>query len=494
MGVFTRLVRQSSLYAIGNVILKLSGLILLPLYLNLLSEEAFGYFALVDVTGRILILIGGLGLSTGLLRFLSSKDYKSERPSLPFTSLVTAAGAAIFIVAVVFAGARQTSELLLSSPEHTYVIRLMAVYAGFKIVESIPLMLLRVHERVGLYVTATAAEILVQIGAVLYLFVHLERGLNGIFESYALSAAVGALVLNGGMLRRVSWSFRAELVKPLIRFGLPLVWAGLAALFLNIGDRYLLKAMAGATTVGVYDWSARLGGALNMLLAQSFQLAFNVIGLKVMDKTEVGAAIYRRVFRHFAVWAGWAVLGLSLLAYDFTLLLSDKPAYLAAETLVLPIALGFMLHAVYLILINILLLREKTRTIAVLVFAAATGNIILNLILIPFFGALGAAIATLISYALLMVSAARVSEREITVGYAWPKLIVVGLLVILLYGVGHLTLEWSAAARLTARVGLIAAYVPLAFALNLYTFDEVRTGIDWLRSRLAKSNVESNTS
>lgn len=490
-GVFSRLVQQSSLYAIGNVILKVAGLILLPLYLNLLTEDAFGHFALLDVTGRVLILIGGLGLSTGLLRFMSDREYESDRPSLPFTSLTTILAAALVIVAVVWAFARPVSTLLLNTAEHELLVRLMAVYAAFKIVESIPLMLLRIRERVGLYVAATAAEVVVLIGAVLLLFVHLDRGLAGIFESYALSAGIGMIVLVGGMLVRVEWSFRWDLVRPLIRFGLPLVWAGLAALALNVGDRYLLKALTGAATVGIYDWAARLGGAMNMLLAQSFQLAFNVIGLKVMERTDVGATVYRRVFRHFAIWAGWAVLGLSLLAYDFTRIISTKSAYLSAETLVLPIALGFMLHAIYLIHVNVLLLRDKTRIIAVIVFGAALGNIVLNLALIPLLGAMGAALATLVSYALLLFAAARASERQIKVGYAWGKLIVAALLVVGLYGVGHLTLEWSNAARLAARIGLIAAYAPLAFALGLYTADELRLAFDWVRTRLIRTPSNS---
>ena len=273
----------------------------------------------------------------------------------------------------------------------------------------------------------------------------LERGLRGVMEAYALSAGVGMVVLAGAMLSRVAWRYEAALLRPLVRFGVPLVLAGLASLFMNIGDRYLLKALTDAATVGVYDWAARLAGVLNMLFVNSFQLAFGVLGLKVLATKEEGVSVYRRTFRHFVIWTGWCVLGLSLLAYDFTALVSSKEAYLAADVLVLPLALGFMAFGVYYIMVNVLFTGGKTLVLAGRVFFSAVFNAVLNVVLIPPLGALGSAVATTAAYFALMGLAARAARRQLVVDYAWGKLVVVVGLVVALYAAGLPTADWPRA-------------------------------------------------
>lgn len=478
---FSRLLRQSGIYALGNLLLKLSGLLVVPVYLHVLSGAEYGYFALLDATARVVILVAGLGLATGVMRFLTQAATEEEQAAVPFTALVVSAAAGLAACALCWAFAAPLAALLTDAPERADLVRWLGVYAAFKVVEAIPTMLLRTQERAGLYVTAALAETLLLVGSVLVLLLGFDRGLRGVVEAYAFSAGVGATVLVAAMLVRVPAVFDARLVRPLVGFGAPLVLAGLAGLFLNLGDRYLLKALADAATVGIYDWSARLAGALNMLVVQSFQLAFGVLGLKTLGGTDDGRPVYRRTFRHFVLWAGWAVLGLSLLAYDVTRLAADDAAYLAAETLVLPIALGFMLYGVYVVVINVLYAASNTRTIAAVVFGAAVLNAALNVVLIPVLGAWGAAAATALAYGVLTAVTARAAERQYPVGYPWGVLGAVLLLVVGLYLGARPTLDWSPWGRLAARMALIAAYWPLVLALRLYRVDEIRAGLDRLR-------------
>ena len=83
--VSSRLLRQSSLYALGNIALKASGLLLAVLYLNpaYLSVADFGYYGLLIVTSQFAIFIAGLGLGAGLLKFMTDAAYESAHPVLP---------------------------------------------------------------------------------------------------------------------------------------------------------------------------------------------------------------------------------------------------------------------------------------------------------------------------------------------------------------------------------------------------------------------------
>lgn len=482
---FGRIISQSGAYALGNMALKLGGLLVLPLYVNWLSEADFGYFSLLDVTARLLTLVVGLGLASGLQRFATQETDAATRRALPFTTLVLSVGAAGFAVMGLWAVAPALASVLLDDPDRALLVRFMAVFAALKVVQGIPMMFIRASERAVLYVAVTLVELVLLVGGVYVLLVVQARGLRGVMEAYVLSAGATTLVLTVLLLVRTPWRFRPTLIRPLMAFGLPLVLAGLGSLFLNFGDRYLLKWLADPATVGVYDWSARIGGTLNMLFVNSFQMAFGIIGLKALGHLGAEAApIYRRTFKHYVIWTGWGVLGVSLLAFDLTKLLARDPAYLAADVLVFPIALGYLMLGIYYIVFNVIFVRGQSRYIAGLVFAAAIANALLNVVLIPYLGALGAALSTLFAYTVQMGLMARRAVREMAVRYPWGRLVHVLLLLVPLYLLGLATAPWDTVPRLAARLGLIAAYPMLTVLTGLYMREEVAVVWRWIGNRV----------
>ena len=486
------LARQSGIYALGNAAAKLSGLVLAPLYLNTayLSLESYGYFALLIVTAQLGIFVAGLGLGTGLLKFMSDPQHVAERGALPFTALAATVGAAGLAFGLIWLLDGVLAQALLDGAEQRHLVRILAVYVAFKVVGAIPMMLLRIEERAAWYAVAMTAEIVVLIGGVYYFLAARGMGLEGIMLAYALSAGVSMVVLTGVMLSVVPWTFRARLMRPLMRYGTPLVLASLAGWFLNAGDRYLLKWLVDIEVVGIYDWAARISGVLNMLFVQSFQLAFSVLGLKTLGAGDV--SLHRRTFRHYVIWTGWAVLGLSLFTFDAMTVLVEgfdiNPDYLEADRLVLPLALGFMAYGIYVVVNNVLYATGHTKVIGVNVALAAVLNAGLNIALIPVLGALGAALTTLFSYAVLAGLSARIATGKVHINYDGRVLFVVLLLVVGLYGLMWPSRDWSMALRLPLRLGAILAYLPLLVVFRLYTWEEVRLGwrhakAQWARLR-----------
>lgn len=487
MTLLSRLVRQSGVYALGNAAVKVAGVALAPLLLNpaYLTVEAFGSFALLMVSAQLGIFVVGLGLGTGLLRFLSGDAGEIDTESLPFTALAATLAAAGVAAAVLALAARPLAGLLAGDAGGTELILLVALYVGFKVVASVPLTVLRVEERAGTYVAAVVAELAVLVGTAWYLMVREGAGLEGLMTAYAGAAGASALVLTGALLRRIRWRFDPAAVRPLLRYGIPLVLASLAGWFLNAGDRYLLKWLADTRAVAGYEWSARLAGVVNMLFVQSFQLAFTVLGMKALGAQD--ASFYRRTMRHYVIWTGWAVLGLGLFTGDGMRLLMrwfDVDAHYAmAGTLVFPLALGFMGFGVYVIVNNVLLAAGRTRIVGVTVAGAAVLNAALNIVLIPVWGAMGAAVATAVSYGVLALASARAAGRQLPIDYPWRVPVVVLVLMIGLYAAGLGVESWSTVPRVSARVALWLAYAAAIPAAGLYRLRDLREAAATVRAR-----------
>lgn len=483
--MLTRLLRQSSVYALGNLILKFSGLILHIWYLDtrFFSQEAYGYLVLLETTAQVGVVFGGLGLSTSLLKFMSDEAYAGEKKTVPFTVAVLSVFSIGLMIGGVWVTAPLLASALLDNAADTSLIMWMATYVAFKVLGTVPYTLLRTEERAGWFVAALTLETLALIGGVLFFVVYQGLGLKGVLYAWTAGAALSALLLLAAMLRRVSWTFNLRIAPRLLRFGVPLALGGLVSLFLKFGDQYLLKGYTDAATVGMYGWAYKMGSLINMLFVQSFQMAFLVLGLKALGKSRENLNLHRQTFRHFVVWTGWGVLGISLLAYDLTLALSDNDGYLEAAGLVLLIALGFLAYGLYFIMLNVLYAEEKTQSIATMVAGTALLNIILNVILIPQFGAWGAAVATFLSYVVLMGLATYLAERAVRVQYPWVVLAGVLMLTVGLYLIAQLSNNWESPFRVGFRFLLLLSYPTLIFAFRIYTREEIHQARTWLRTR-----------
>ena len=421
-----------------------------------------------------------MGLSTGLVKFITDPDLEDEHADIPFTTLAASLLFAALGLLLLWASAPHMARLLLGGVEGASLFRLLGLYVVFKAVAGVPFMLIRTHERAGLYVAGTLVEAVLLIGGVYYFLAVHQMGLEGVLQAYVWSAGASAAILIAGMLRQVRWRLRLSLARRLVRFSAPLVLAGIALPVLHVGDRYLLEWLSTTEELAVYGWAARLSGVLNMLVVQSFHLAFLVVGLKALGGTE-GAALHRRVFRHYTIWTGYVVIGLSLLAYDVTALLAAEDLYLDAALQVFPLSLGYLAYGFFIISVNAMYAADRPGFVTLTVSGSAVVNLVLNVLLIPSMGGIGAALATLAAYTFLAIAMTWAAERFLQAGFPWRVLFTVVATIVVLWGLAQPALQWRVPLRLLWITALLAAYPLLIVATGLYSRSEI--ALAWRRIR-----------
>ncbi|MGB3544709.1 lipopolysaccharide biosynthesis protein [Rubrivirga sp.] len=479
-----RLVRQSGVYSIVNVVGKLSGVFLLALFGNpeILSTADFGYLGGLNAVMMFSILLAGVGLPLGIIRFSSAPTLdEDERRAVPATALSVATVAGVLFTIVGWFGAAWGSEALFGDASRADVIRWLVLFVGFKTVSDVSYTVLRQREQAGSYalIGALEAGLLAVLVAV---FLLRGEGLAGVMKGYAISAGVITAIVTPALLKRIDRRVRWDLIGPMLAFGAPLILSGVAGRFLNLGDRFLIIHFLGPEANAPYEWAARFGGVVNTLLVQSFMLAFTVLGMKSLDETGT-PDLHRQSFRHFSALAGWVVLGLALFVGDVSRLLTDVPAYIETDGLVLLVAGGFAFYGLYYVVVNVLYVAGRTQAVALSVGAAAVLNLVLNLALIPVMGIAGAAVATLLSYAALAAGTAHLAQSSTPVDYPWGSLLAVSALVTGLWVLGQPTEEWSVAARLASRVGIALAYLPGLWLLGVYRRDDLDRALEVVRAR-----------
>jgi O-antigen/teichoic acid export membrane protein len=202
-------------------------------------------------------------------------------------------------------------------------------------------------------------------------------------------------------------------VRQHLAFGMPLIPGNLSQLIVTSSDRYLIVFFLGAAAVGYYSPGYSLGSTLAMISAPLMTLLPPVLS-KHYDDNNIAEVrtILTYSLKYFAGIAVPCVFAVSVLSKPLLLVLTTQQIA-ANGYLVTPfVAAGTALFGAYQVLVVIIALKKKTAIIGTIWILSAVLNFGLNLILIPYFGIIGAALTTFLAFLLAFVLTTHYSFRQ----------------------------------------------------------------------------------
>jgi hypothetical protein len=195
---------------------------------------------------------------------------------------------------------------------------------------------------------------------------------------------------------------------------------------LHQSDRWFVQRLHGEAAVGVYGIGYKLGTVGNTVLLEAFGLIWFpfVFALAHADEARL---VLRKVATYATLGFAFVTLFLALFAREVSDLLAAPEFAAAAEVLPL-VAFGYLFWAVFQLVHTTFYLRHRTGHVAWLVGGAAVLNLTLNALLVPAHGGLGAAWATVGTFAALAIAAWIAAEHLWPVGFEFGRIaVVVGL-------------------------------------------------------------------
>ena len=478
-GHLRRLATTGAAYTAASVLSKLIAVFLLPLYTAYLTPADYGAAEVMLASVVAASIVIRFGLIEAILRFyyVAGEDRRQVVAS-GFASLfwTTTAGA---LVALAFAG--PISEALLGQA-NADLARLAILGLWTLTLWEFVLTLLRLDERPRLYFGLTVANVVVTIPVTVWLVVVEDLGAEAILLG-TFGTGVGFLAWRlVAERRRLALRADAGLLRRMMRFGLPTMPAELTLYSLSFIDRIILVRLAGLAEAGLYALAIKFASAIQVL-ARGFGLAFPPLAYSIADDGEARRS-YALVVTWFAVLLAFAVTGLWLLARWIVRLLATDEFFASHEAIGL-LATGISLYALYLALVVILGRTGRTEFNFPATAAATAVNVGLNLALVPPLGIVGAGIALVASYLVVLALMYAFTQRLFPVPWEWRRLALAVGAAAALIGIGEAFLPTEGLGGLAGRVGLWLAYPLVLWALGFLTRDERRS----LRTMLSPSAV-----
>jgi len=469
-GYLRRLATTGAAYTAASIVSKVIAVALLPLYTRYLTPADYGaaevmFAAIVSVS-----ILVRFGLIEAVLRFYYKDDEDPDR-------VVASTFAGLFWLAtlgalVALPFATPISEALLPPKTPAEVGQLAELVrisiGGLWVLTMFEFMLtlFRLEERARAFFTTTILNVLVTIGLTVVLVVGAGEGARGLLLGSYVSGAVFVLGLIVLQRRRLSLLFERSLLRRLLRFGLPTMPAEVSLYLLNFVDRLIIARSIGLAEAGLYSLAIKFAQGVNVLV-RGFQLAWPPLAYSIRDDDEARRA-YATVVTLFVAGCAFVVTGMWLFSRWIVRALAAPKFFDSYEAVGL-ISTAVTLYAVYMVLVVILGRTGRTEFNLPATLAALAANVVLNLILVPPLGIVGAGLALVASYVVVLALMYVFTQRLFPVPYQWGRLARVVLTAAILVGAGELLMPTSGAAGLLGRALLFAAYPLALFASGFFT-------------------------
>lgn len=471
----------------------MASFVLLPFYTapQNLDPADYGVNELLSQSIAVLGYLAGINMTAAMARhYFDSADARHRRLVVS-TTLWSVLLASLALGGVLAAFAAPLGRLVADRPDMTGLVLMTLGILVLQLLREVYWRYLQTEERSTAFAVFAVSKTFVEVALQLVLMGVYRRGLRGFFEAVLLGEALSVLALAVTLAPRTGFGFSGPLFRQLAAYALPLVPNGILQFVLHQSNRYILDHLQGEDAVGRYSFAFKLGQIPFFLVLTPFLMVWYPFIFSVGDEARQKELVARIAAWLLALVAALS-LGVALLAPELARLLAGQPGFDAAWPAIPLVALGYWLWGAFQMAQTGFYVRKRTGRLPWLTGAAALAIVAANYALIPPLGWLGAAWATVIAFALLLVLTARAARAVFPVDFAWGRLLSPVLAGAAAYGAGvHLApqgllpLGPLAAGTLALKAALGAAWLAWMWA-GWMTPEEragVREGLARLRAR-----------
>lgn len=433
--------KASLFYLIGTLFNKGIGFITVPIFTRILTVEDYGIVTTYNSWVSILMVFMSLALYMSVR--LSFIDYKEKTNDFLSTILLFTMIYGSIISLIVYAVA-----LIVPMEMSSIVVLLCMLQSlGSALIEDISQFLMmkyRYRFRTMIMVLPNLISTIVAIYIIKYI-ISTGLYLGRIVPTSLITFLIG-LGLSIFFLLKGKIALNKEYLSFGLKVSLPLVLHGIALNILSQSDRTMITMIRNITETGIYGLIYNFS-----MIATVITTAFEGIWVpffirKMNDKRY--ADIDAMVTKYIELMT-IAMIGMTLMGTEVVKLLATEP-YWEGITIIPPIVLSNYLIFIYSLYVNVEHYYKKTIFISINTIIAAFSNIIMNYFFITWWGYVGAAYSTLISYGISLVLhyiyARRLNNKIISLKkIALPTVVLVGIVIIFYMFMNWWIIRWCVA-------------------------------------------------
>lgn len=433
MSLYKNLFKQTLIYGLATVLPRMISFLLNPLYVDRLPRQEFADVSIVFAWLVFFNVVMSYGMETSFFRFYNKEENKKN--------VISTATISIFWSSIAFLFLALLNRKILASwsgieVEYvTYTIWILTLDA----LVIIPFSKLRAEKRPMVYAAIKIGSVVLNFSLNIFFLailpnlaqqnptgflntIYYENFQVGyIFVSNLIASLLTFAVLSTDYLK-IRWRFDFQLWKQMMKYGFPILVAGIAFAINEHFDKILLEWLhVSKSDIGAYAACYKIG--MFMVL---FRTAYT-LGIEPFffshASNENAKQTYATITKYFVIFGSFICFFVIVFIDLLKRPLVPNPDYWNAIKVVPLIVVANFFLGIYTNLSVWYKLIDRTKIGAYISIIGALVTLALNYLLIPSMSYYGSAIATIAAYGSMMIISYKMGQKHYPIPYDMNKIL-----------------------------------------------------------------------
>lgn len=417
--------KQTLIYGTSTIVGRFLNFILVPFYTNIFPPSEYGIVSVVFAYIAFLNIFYTLGFESGYFRFAAMAEHGDAKQnfSIPYNTI---AANSAFLSILILILSPQLNSIAGFKESHVEIVRYAGLILFFDALSIIPFAYLRLQNKAAKFAAIKIINVSVNVTLNIVLILVFKMGLVAVFISNLAASCLTFIILVPIVINNYTTRRHRELFRELAKFSLPYLPAGLSAIVVQVIYIPIIQALTNMQTVGIYNASYRLG-IFMLLIVAMFDYAWRPFFLNSANDPNA-KQLFSKVLTYFVAASSILLLILTLFIDDIIRIPLPVKGHLIGEkywggVYIVPVILfAYLFYGIYINLMPGIYLEKKTKYLPFITGLAGFLNITLCFMLIPLWGLIGAAFATLVSYISMAVFIYFVTQKYYPTRYELGKI------------------------------------------------------------------------
>jgi O-antigen/teichoic acid export membrane protein len=481
-----KLGKQTAIYGFGNILNKMLGFILIPLYNNFIPIGVFGNLAVMEITILFLTAVLHFGIFSGHQRYFFIEKERNNYGTFLFNNYT---GNLVFTLVSILPFlffSSQISVLFFGEASQSDNLRIMFLIVVSEILCTLPFQILQFEEKPVTYILLSVFKLTLSFLLTIYFVKSLSMGIEGIlYARFAGAAATAAIMAILIVMPLLTFKWDLRLLWLSMKFGLPAIAGNIGFLIFQINDRYMLNWLSTDIETGKYSFGFKIANFINLIFVSTIGMSF-MPSIFRKEKEENNTRYYRKMLTYYCFLIAFVILGFLFYYRELLGVMVKNKDYWDGLAVVPVLSLSFMVMGMnYFVGIG-LYLKNKMHHFLFPSLTSVVLNITMNYFFIPIWGMMGVACSTLISQVIYTGILSVTAGKQLKIKFEWLKILMIYTLAILLYAGSQFTFSMNLLPAILIRLILLGVFPLVLYKLNFFEKIELvrlREGIGKILNR-----------
>ena len=439
MSEMKSLAKETAIYGISSILGKFLNWMLVPLYTYVLKQSAdYGIVTNLYAWTALLLVILTYGMETGFFRFVN-KYKTTEEANMVYTTTLTSLAVTSLIFIVFIVSCQNPIASLLGYQAHPEYLSLLGIAVAFDAFNSIPFSYLRYKSRPIMFASLKLFMIFVNIFFNIFFLVVcpkiMEWNPNLIDWFYNPDYQVGYIVV-ANVISTLSvtlalipfiivdkYRFNWSLLKQMLRYSLPLLLLGIAGIMNQTVDKIIFPMVypdetEGLRQLGIYGACFKIA-MIMMMFTNAFRFAYEPFVFEKNGSSDSKQS-YADAMKFYIITALLIFMGMVLYMDVFQFILGSQ--YRGGLDIIPVVLITYLVQGVVYNLSLWYKLVDKTYWGAIFSLIGFVITLVINIIFIPKISYWACALASLVSYVVMMLLSYFIGQKYYPVKYNLKKI------------------------------------------------------------------------